>query len=375
MKRRICELVIKADLIKQTEIEKVLESKKKVIQSYAFILHDNDKYLNEKEAKENGKSVGDYKIPHWHIMLRFHQSQEFKYIAKWFNTTENFVSQIKGRFTDALLYLTHANRADKHQYQNHQVVSNFDWESEANQDTFMRKYKLDTRLVDILNKINSGEIKEYNITNHITIIENNIYSAAIEKAFKYRNSKLREMDKKMECVFITGQSGSGKTTLAKQISKNKNYTPFISSGSNDVLDGYKGQECVILDDLRADCFGVSDLLKMLDNNTASSVKSRYRNKYLECNLIIITTTKTLNAFFDTVFNKSDDEDVKQLKRRCRIHIKLDLKNITYSIYNPNTSEYEEVEKTPNRIREIFKTKEQSKEEKKEFIKSTLNVEL
>ena len=46
---------------------------------------------------------------------------------------------------------------------------------------------------------------------------------------------------------------------------------------------------LILDDLRPSCIGLSDLLKMLDNHTSSSVKSRYYNKVLECKLIIITS--------------------------------------------------------------------------------------
>ncbi|MFT2804469.1 tRNA methyl transferase PRC-barrel domain-containing protein, partial [Candidatus Phytoplasma asteris] len=79
---------------------------------------------------------------------------------------------------------------------------------------------------------------------------------------------LKGIERNMECVFITGMSGSGKTTLAKKIAKDKNYQTYISSGSNDVLDDYQGQECIILDDLRSNCLGLTDLLKMLDNNTS-----------------------------------------------------------------------------------------------------------
>ena len=95
----------------------------------------------------------------------------------------------------------------------------------------------------------------------------------------------------MNCIFITGASGTGKSTYAKQIASENNLSVYISSGSNDVLDDYQGQDCIILDDLRPSCMGLSDLLKMLDNNTASTVKSRYKNKVLECKMIIITTTR------------------------------------------------------------------------------------
>ncbi|WP_339332509.1 Rep family protein, partial [Paulownia witches'-broom phytoplasma] len=301
------------------------------MQNYAYILHDKDIYQNKKEAQLNGKKVGDLKAPHWHIYLRFNNAYDTKHISQWFNTQENFVSKIKGRFSDALMYMIHANRSDKHQYDEKEVVSNFDWKSEAQQDIFNRKYKMDARLKDILLKISSGEIKEYNINKNISIIENNIYSAAIEKAFKYRIRDLKELKREMKCVFITGMSGSGKSTLAKKIAKDNGYKAYISSGSNDVLDDYCGEECIILDDLRSYCLGLSDLIKMLDNNTASSVKRRYKNKVLECKLIIITTVKSIDDFFEDIFKK--DESIIQLKRRCTYHISIDSKYIYTSVWN------------------------------------------
>ncbi|QKX95696.1 MAG: replication initiator protein [Rapeseed phyllody phytoplasma] len=373
MKLRICELVINSNLINQPKIENILEAKKNAIQNYAFILHDKDIYQNEKEAQLNGKKIGDLKTPHWHIYLRFNNAYDVKHIAQWFNTEENFVSKIKGRFSDALMYMIHANRTDKHQYDEREVVSDFDWKSEAQQDIFLRKYKIDTRLKDILTKIHSGEIKEYNITNYISIIEHNIYSAAIEKAFKYRTNTLKGIERNMECVFITGMSGSGKTTLAKKIAKEKNYQTYISSGSNDVLDDYQGQECIILDDLRSNCLGLTDLLKMLDNNTSYSVKSRYKNKVLECKLIIITTVKSIDDFFEDIFKK--DESIIQLKRRCKLHISLDSKYISYSMWNPVKMEYEKPFKKPNNLLNKFQIKALSKKEQKEFIKKITNIDL
>lgn len=88
----------------------------------------------------------------------------------------------------------------------------------------------------------------------------------------------------MEAMYFYGDSGTGKTTYAKQLCEKKNYSYFVSSGSNDVLDGYAGQDVIILDDLHPSSVGLSDLLKMLDNNTASTVKSRYYNNVLECKL-------------------------------------------------------------------------------------------
>nr|WP_011005973.1 Rep family protein [Aster yellows phytoplasma]BAB79697.1 replication protein [Aster yellows phytoplasma] len=373
MKLKICEIVINKTLITKTKIETILEAKTKAIQNYAYILHDKDTYQNDKEAQLNGKKVGDIKAPHWHIYLGFNYAYDTKHISQWFNTQENFVSKIKGRFSDALMYMIHANRLDKHQYDEKEVISNFDWKSEAQQDIFNRKYKMDARLKEIIDKIESGEWKRYDLINKINGYENNIYYTAIKKAFERRIDFLEEIKREMECVFITGMSGSGKTTLAKKIAEDNGYRAYISSASNDVLDNYKGQECIILDDLRSYCLVLSDLLKMLDNNTASSVKSRYKNKVLECKLIIITTVKSIDDFFDDIFNK--DESITQLKRRCKFHIKIDSKYIYTSVWNDVDKKYNKPYKKPNTLLNEFQIKRLSEKEEKEKIKKVLKIDL
>lgn len=205
-------------------------------------------------------------------------------------------------------YLTHRNDASKFQYEDYEVVSNFNWKK-TREEGGIRKYRLDKRLKELLTEIQNGTIKEYNISKKISIFENNIYSSPLEKAFKYRTNFLKGVKRSMDCIFITGTSGSGKTTFAKKIAMNKGYEIYVSSGSNDILDDYQSQECIILDDLRPECLGLVDLLKMLDNNTASTIKSRYKNKVLECNLMIITTTIPIEEFFDRVFR---DKEKKKL---------------------------------------------------------------
>ncbi len=141
----------------------------------------------------------------------------------------------------------------------------------------------------------------------------------------------------------------------QKIAKDNNYQTYISSGSNDVLD-----------DLRSNCLGLLDLLKMLDNNTASSVKSRYKNKVLECKLIIITV-KSIDDFFEDIF-KDKDESIIQLKRHCTYHITLDSKYISYSVGNPLKIQYDIVDKKPNTLLNQFQIKELSHREAKDYLK-------
>ena len=81
--------------------------------------------------------------PHYHIALHFGgASVDTAQVAKWFNlgftdengiehSGENFINKIKGRWTDVLLYLTHANDTQKykHQYDPSEVIANFDFET------------------------------------------------------------------------------------------------------------------------------------------------------------------------------------------------------------------------------------------------------
>lgn len=325
MRSRSCEIVQYTEYLNMdyTQIVRVLESKG-MVKDYAFILHDKDK---------------DTK-PHYHIAIRFNNAVEYSNVAKWFGIKEQYVGKVKGKWQDILKYLIHENAPEKHQYEEAEVISNFDFAK--------AKVSGDGRKEEIINKIVSGEIREYNYYEHISIVEYDKYRKSIENAFKYRIDMIKGVAREMECVFITGDSGTGKTSYAKKIAEEKGYSVFVSSGSNDPLDDYKGQDCIILDDLRPSCMGLSDLLKMLDNHTASTVKSRYKNKVLECKMIIITTTLDIDNFFNNVFSE-ERETVIQLKRRCNVMLNFEMDYIHNYIWQNRSREYVYVGKLPNPI--------------------------
>ena len=143
----------------------------------------------------------------------------------------------------------------------------------------------------------------------------------IKKAEKLRASIL--LDRKLEVLYICGPSGSGKTTLAKYIAERKGYDPFVNGSGDDILDGYDREECIILDDFRAGTMKFNELLKFLDNNTGSSVKSRYFNKDINnCKLLIITSVLKpgeLYSFFKDDNGNTNNEPIEQLYRRLKHH--------------------------------------------------------
>ena len=177
----------------------------------------------------------------------------------------------------------------------------------------------------------------------------------------------------MECIFITGCTGSGKTTYAKMICENKGYDYYISSSSNDPFCDYKGQDCIILDDLRGNSFTFADLLKITDNHTATSVKSRYKNKIMECKLLIITSIHTISQFFNTIFMEQD-EPITQFERRMKTYINMNIETMKIYAYDNFEQTYEFITEIYNPVREKF-INENKQEKRLEFIENLLGKEL
>jgi len=313
-----CEYVQELKHLKVTldEIEVIIQ-KHRTIKEWAYIIHDKD--VNPD---------GTIKEPHIHLYLNFGQSSaSFADVAKWFNDEPQYVSKVKGRKGDVLLYLTHKNAPQKFQYDINQVKSNFDIEQAVVDDA---KKDIDT----IIRKIADGTIREYNRFDYIdeTILAKS--SSIIKNAFKNRSEKImRNQNRDIKVIFIYGKTGSGKTTYAKMLAEKIGDGSFyVSSAANDSMQDYTGQDTVILDDLRDDAFEFADLLKALDNHTATSIRSRFCNKYFLGNTIIITSTEPIMEWYS--FNK---EDKAQLRRRISNYLIADEKEISFYTFNPDNS--------------------------------------
>lgn len=352
---RTCEIVQQLEYMSQEDVEAGLDHN--AVQDYAYILHDKD-------VHEDGTPVA----PHWHIMIRFKRPVQTESLCKWFGIKSNMIGYILGTFGDAVAYLTHRNKPEKYQYLDEEIKSNYDFKVEV--EKALSKKKASQRKEEIIELIRSGIVREYNYTEYITALEYDKFKRAIDNAFTYRRDTLKSLDRHMNVIYIYGGSGTGKTTYAKQLAINKGLSCYISSGSNDPLDGYKGQDCLILDDIRPGDFLLSDFLKILDNNTQSTVKSRYKNKLLECQYLIVTTSFDIPVFFDLLLD-SEGESVKQMERRCTLKIQMGINTMTTYVYQPVSGKYKKVSILKNPVSEVYNKRDLTDEECQAYVDSLL----
>lgn len=352
---KTCEIMQQLEYMTEEQIEKGLDHN--AIKDYAYILHDKD------EDKDGNK-----KKPHWHICIRFKDSVPTESICKWFCVTDNYINKIRGRFGDALAYLTHKNATEKYQYLEEEVKSNFDFKKEV--ETIQSRTADKARRQEIVDLITAGIIREYNYTEYITPEEYDRFKKSIDNAFRYRLDKLKGANRNMKVIYIWGASSCGKTTYAKDLAAKNDYSVFISSGGADIFDDYKGQDCIIIDDFRPNGMYVSDVLKILDNHTSSTVRARYHNKVLECKLIIITTSLSMEQFFSGLLTDGS-ESVTQLRRRCELCIKMTPLTMNINIWQSESMRYMYVGSYENPVHGKYAVRDRSQEEAREYVNNLL----
>lgn len=270
---------------------------------------------------------------HFHIVIKFKSPMPFETIKNRFpygniENTRNLRNSIQ--------YLIHLNDKSKVQYS---------WEDVRTNCMDMSPYKVQSNsqqeitIQAIMEAIDLGKIREYNQFDKIPIELWAKHKTRIENALTYYRERIcMDKDRNITVIFMSGPTGIGKTTFAKKYSEARypSSKPCISSSSNDPLQDYKGEPVLILDDLRDDSFKYHDFLKLLDNHTMSSSKSRYHNKPFIGDTIIITSTRPINDWY---FNKTP-EDKHQLYRRVRQWLKFDGEKIYCFEYDEKTKRYE-----------------------------------
>jgi hypothetical protein len=244
---------------------------------------------------------------HYHIVIRFHKNP-----VPFANIKSKFpYGMIEGtrNLKNSIQYLIHKNDKSKKQYKQSDVISN----DENIDKWFVNTQQQDREEIsEYIKMIDSGKIREY---NQYEIIPIDIWSRnknIINNAFThYREKIFMDNNRNIRVVIFTGDTGTGKTTFAKKYCEANNKSYCISSSSNDFMQDYKGQDVMIFDDIRDTDLKFTDMLKVLDNHTRSTVVSRYYNKGFIGDTIILTSYKPLSEWYNNI----DKESRLQLYRR------------------------------------------------------------
>lgn len=277
-------------------------------------------------------------ITHYHIVIKFRSPMPFDTIKNRF--PYGFIENAKS-IKACVQYLVHLNDKSKEQYS---------WDDIKTNCKDMTPYKIlslsqqEITIQGIMEAINDGKIREYNQFTAIPIELWAKHKSRIENALTYYRERVcMDKNREINVIFISGPTGMGKTTFAKNFCEGSKKSYCISSSSNDPLQDYKGEDVLILDDLRGDSFKFHDFLKLLDNHTMSSSKSRYHNKPFIGDTIIITATRPIAGWY---FNESS-EDKHQLYRRVKQQLQFYPDKIVAYEYNEKTYKYEFAGSSPN----------------------------
>lgn len=249
---------------------------------------------------------------HYHIVIQTKSPTTISSIANKFDVEQQYVEWGKTSLKYMTAYMVHANDTSKVAYGLDSIIySNYDVSKYIEEV----KQQASLSLKPILDKIERGEIFEYNIQQYVSMLQYVKYEKQFKTAFRYNDMKHRGVNRDMEVWYVYGKAGSGKSTFAKNICEYLKYSVYISAGGANPLDDYKGEDAVIMDDARPSSWKFSDFLKLTDNNTSSMIGTRYYNKYFyRCKLMIVTNCEHLKEWY-TNLKESDIEASEQLERR------------------------------------------------------------
>lgn len=294
------------------------------------IKHDADIHMVWSEAER--REIPAYKTNHGHWVIKFAQGKggTLDALAAAIGVEPQYVERpAKGRYAydNMLSYLCHVKYPDKHQYNTDEVYTAIGtpyshyvkerWVAWEKARGAVVKKRACEGIDDLEYKILTGQVTKSQIILTDELFE--IYSRnrrRCEEALEtygerraYKTLKaLADGDFSMSVFFITGPAGVGKTHFTAKLVDNviaESVKRFgddarwrvCHSAATNPVDDYRGEEILVMDDVRGFSMTGSDWLKLLDPHYASPNSARYHNKTVACRTIIITSTKEPLEFF------------------------------------------------------------------------------
>ena len=327
----------------------------------AMIVHDHC-------TDENGNQVK----AHVSVMIHLKNAKTISAICKLTGEKPErfqiFKQQRKAQYNadNGFAYLIHATPSSRHKYQYSasDVTANFDYvnfiQKYTARDTNLRGKDNNTSNINsMLDLIACGEItlKECKEKLSGSQYARNIrsFQAAnqlfLERKAENFKKRMRETGKTVKTIWIYGEAGAGKTHLATRWAENKGDF-YKTTTQQDPFQDYEGQHILFIDELRPSTMPFAQLMTLLYDHSYGSVSvgSRYYNKNLAIELVIITSPYSPKDFAAHVTNESDRPE--QLYRRINTLIFM---NQT-QIINMDPRNFTRLESMPNKYSESAMSK-------------------
>lgn len=313
----------------------------KVVERWAYILHDKDFNAEEQKA-----------VPqHWHILFKTYRKNralDVSEVARWFGIPENFCRKVdrgEAGFLDLLTYLDHRNEAEKYHYDVTEIKSNFDVEDALlnRPCTAAKEKEIMTRWYAALaeGKTTLDECRKENASLYGKYIQR---LRAIVQDYRARRHQIYERTN----IIISGAGGSGKSTLAEALARQLSeklypdveHPIFVVGERNVTFQNYAGEPILIWEDQRSydlrQMFGgqIGTVYEVFDPNpTADNKAMNVKNGMVVLNneINIITTPQSVFEFLDNLAGEYVDkdgvrhkkEDKTQAYRRFQFLFKVD----------------------------------------------------
>jgi len=318
---------------------KIIESlaNRKTVKEYAMILHNQD-------LKEDGS----LKKPHYHLFLNYGSSNpKIKDIASWFDIPEHAVEKVHSNKYLTLRYYLHLDSPEKHLYKLEDMIANFDIKE------YFQKEESKLSKSDLIKKCADGTITRRNFKDHIDSESYVKYQSVIEAAWDY-NQLCKEIEtgnhRAAEVIWIYGETETGKTTCAIMFAEELGFSYCVTASGTDPFSNYKGEDVLIIDDLRPDRpFSFSELLKILDPNFLTPVHSRYKNKIIYASYIFVTNPYSPEEFYKHMPDNPFEDKSNQLYRRISQAWEFTKDKIHIYCYDHDTNRFCLCDEGPNPV--------------------------
>lgn len=298
---------------------------------YAYILHSED--VNEK---------GELEAPHIHVMLCFTNARYITRIAAELSDKPQYIKKWDERSNNGFSYLLHITdgASGKTKHAPSEVTANFDYASLVTieipgQIAGAHEKKAGT-VKTLLDLMYIGAKTKREVEAELSGSLYGRYRNQIEAVWAKRlqimaaewREKMLAEGAQVQVVWLYGSAGTGKTSFSKAYAQKRGQEYYISGSSRDIFQGYCGEHTIIMDELRPKTIPYHDLLRILDPFSLTDptmAPSRYADKSLACDLVIITTPYSPYEFYQELGAEVNGEIdcFDQLWRRISLVIRME----------------------------------------------------